>query len=147
MILWTIVPTPPLPPWCKTPLITNTCINTVKNVGVGSGIKGGEQCCTGKKPKMWVFDRCCFILINVFFGNFFALFCLKFRKIPFILSNYNLPMQRIVYFDKFKSNFCVLHISYSPATIAYPCNTPILFIRIPILLSGLLLLGYVTSWE
>ena len=38
-----------------------------------------------------------------------------------------------------------LHISKSPATIAFPCSTPIPFIRIPILLSGLLLPGYMTS--
>ena len=34
----------------------------------------------------------------------------------------------------------LLHISNSPATIAYPCNTHILVIRIPMLHSGLLLL-------
>ena len=37
------------------------------------------------------------------------------------------------------------HISKSPVTIAYPFTTPILFIKFPILLSGLLLPGYKTS--
>ena len=32
-------------------------------------------------------------------------------------------------------------------TIVHPCITPILFIRTPILLSDLLLPGYMTSWE
>ena len=38
------------------------------------------------------------------------------------------------------------HISKTPATIAYPCKSPILFIRIPILLSDLLLPGYIEAY-
>ena len=114
-------------------------------VGVGSCIKGGTMLQRQKKTKIWLFNRCCFILITVFCGIFFALFCMKFDKFllffPTIIYLCK-ELSILIYLSRIS---VVLHISNSPATIAYHCNTPILFIRIPILLSGLLLLGYVTS--
>ena len=114
-------------------------------VGVGSCIKGGEPCCRGKKQKMWLFDHCCFLLILVFFGIFFALFCMKIDKFLLFFPTKIYLCKELSILINFSRISVFLHISNSPATIAYPCNTPILFIRISVLLSGLLLLGYVTS--
>ena len=117
-------------------------------VGVGyciKGQRGGGAMLQGQNPKMWPFDPCCFILIIMFFGIFFALFCMKLDKfLSFYLTIIYLCKELSILIN-FSRISVFLRISNNPATIAYPSNTPILFMRIPIFLSGLLLLGNVTS--
>ena len=115
------------------------------SVGVGSCIKGRNNVAEAEKNEMWLFDRCCFILITMFFGIWFAQFCMKFDKFLLLFPTIIYLCKELSILINLSRISVFLHISNSPAIIAYPCNTPILFIRIPILLSGLLLLGYVTS--
>ena len=116
-------------------------------VGVGSCIKGGGAMLQRQKTEneMCSFDRCCFISIIAFFGIFFALFCMKFDEFLSFFPTIIYLCQELSILITFSRIHVSLHISNSPATIAYPCTTPIRFRRIPILLSGLLLLRYVSS--
>ena len=102
-------------------------------VGVGSCIKGGGgHVAVERNENVAILSWLCYINNRVllqFLGNF----CMKTDKfLSFFVA--------VIYICKempicmFKSNFCILHISKSPLTIVHPCITPILFLRMPILL-------------
>ena len=116
-------------------------------VGVGSCFTGGggERCFRGKKPKAWLFDPGCVIWIIVFFDSFFAIYCMNtdkflsfFLNVIYICSEMSISIS----FSRFS---VFSHISKNSTTTVYTCLTLILFLKISIFLSDLLLLCYITS--
>ena len=93
------------PPWYKTPLIPNMCINIVNIMWEWGLVSrgGGERCLKRQKinPKMWGFLSLLFYIINRVPWHFPCTILHEIWQISFILSTYNLPTRRMVYFDKF----------------------------------------------
>ena len=134
------------PPWYKTPLIPNTCINTVNILWeLGLVSKGATMLQRQKTENVVFLSLLFYIYNNHVLWHFLCIILHEIWQIPFILSTIIYLCKELSILINLSRISVFLYISNSPATIAYPCNTPILFIRIPILLSGLLLLGYVTS--
>ena len=96
MILWNIVP-----PVIQDATYTKHVYQDSKHyVGVGSCIKGGTML-QRQKTENVAFLSLLFYINNRVLWLFLCTILHEIWQIPFILSNYNLPMQRIVYFDKF----------------------------------------------
>ena len=135
-----------LPPWYKKPLVPNTCINIVNIMwewGLVSRV--GGMMLQRLKTENVAFWSLLFYINNRVLLQFLCTILHEMKNIPSILSNCNLHTERIAHFDKFSRFSVFSHISKSPATIVFPCITLPLFLRIPISLSDLLLLGYMTS--
>ena len=104
---------------------------STKQTLCGSGVlyQGGERCCRGKNPKMWLFDRCCFYINNRVFSQFLCTILHEILQIPLVLSNCNLHMERIAHFYKFKSNFCVFAYFKKPCHYCVSLNKSHTFLK------------------
>ena len=96
------------PPWYKTTLIPNTCINIVNIMWKWGLVSREERCCSGKKKTENVaFWTLLFYINNRVLSQFLCTILHDIWQIPLFLSNYNLHMERITHFYKFKVIFCV----------------------------------------
>ena len=134
-------------PWNKTPLMPNTCINIVNFMWEWGLVSRGEGTMfqRQKTENVAIWSKLFYIYYVLFAVSAQFFFCTKSGKfLSFFLSLFDVfkKLSISISFSRFS---VFLHILKSPATIVYPCITLILFFRIPILLSDLLLLGYITS--
>ena len=136
------------PPWNKTPLIPNTCINIVNIMWEWGLVSQGGTMLQRQKNENVAISSSMFYINNRFLWQFlriFFFFCMKTEKflsffliVMYVCKEYSISIR----FSRFS---VFLYLSIMLATIVYPCRTLTLFLRIPTLLSDLLLLGYITN--